>query len=445
MRYKILFPIFFWLVTHLYTGEEIRVELTTACTLSPIYIGALQATDTSFSPDYLQQLEAILTYDFHYNGTTKVCPRTEEKDKLLTAKSIDLVTGKALGIPYVLSWHVTRDKLFVTVRDLVRENARSFTDITLSGDLKRDRRHIHKLADSIYQMLFHQEGIAHSRILFAYQPKVGTDKEWISEIWECDWDGANARQVTFEQSYALTPVLLPPSATYSNDHFLYVSYKTGIPKIFIGSLAEKTGKPLVSLRGHQLLPCISLKRDKIAFISDVSGRSDLFLQPLNPQTGETGKPVQLYAFPRSTQSSPTFSPDGTKIVFASDKDGGVRLYLVPATPSTKRPEAVLLTKRNRENICPTWSPDGTKLAYSAKVNGVKQIWIYDFAKQEEIQLTAGLGNKENPAWAPNSKHIVFNSTDDNSTDLYIVNLNQPEAVKISRGAGRKHYPTWGNR
>jgi TolB protein len=105
----------------------------------------------------------------------------------------------------------------------------------------------------------------------------------------------------------------------------------------------------------------------------------------------------------------------------------------------------MISKQNRENSCPAWSPDGTKLAYSAKTNGIRQIWIYDFGKGEEWQLTSGSGHKENPAWAPDSRHIIFNSTDDHTSELYIVNLSQPEALKISRGTGKKHYPTWGSR
>lgn len=169
------------------------------------------------------------------------------------------------------------------------------------------------------------------------------------------------------------------------------------------------------------------------------------MQPFNPSTGEVGKPVQLYSYPRSTQASPTFSPDGSRLAFVSDKDGGTRIYTISTTPSETRGAALMISKQNRENSCPCWSPDGTKLAYSAKTGGNRQIWIYDFVSKEETQLTSGPGNKENPCWAPDSKHIVFNSTDAASSELYIVNLNQPEAIKISRGPGKKHYPVWGSR
>lgn len=421
-------------------NQEIRVHLPTQSTLQPIYLSKLQSRNALLDTSYLSALEAILSYDLNYNGSTKVCAFSAEKDELLAQK-------KNVGVPYAIKWHVEQKTLHVTLFEAHDGSLKSFPAIALSGNLNEDRRLVHKLADSIHKILFQKEGVAHSRILFAFQSKnsLADGRDWISEIWECDWDGANLRQITHEDSYCIHPVLLPHSSTYANDKFLYVSYKKGQSKIFIASLQDGVGKRLIDLRGNQLLPAISAHRDKMAFICDASGRTDLFLQPFQPATGEPGKPIQLYSFPRSTQASPTFSPDGSKIAFVSDKDSGQRIYLIPAIPSEKRPNAVMISKQNRENSCPAWSPDGTKLAYSAKTNGIRQIWIYDIEKGEEWQLTSGSSNKENPAWGSDSKHIVFNSTDGNSSELYIVNLNQPEAIKISRGPGKKHYPTWGPR
>jgi TolB protein len=318
--------------------------------------------------------------------------------------------------------------------------------VALTGALGQDRQKLHKLSDAIHKALFQEEGVAYSRILYSYQNKAAAGEEsWSSEIIECDWDGENPKTITREKSYCVTPVLIPKGEGLTQDLFLYVSYKTGQPKIFIASLGEGKGKKVVDIRGNQILPAISKKRDKLAFVCDASGRTDLFIQSIQPEIGRTGTPKQLFSYPRSTQASPTFSPDGSKVAFVSDKDGAARIYSISSEVSNKRPTAHLITKKSRESSCPSWSPDGTKLAYSAKTEGIRQIWIYDFVAEEERQLTSGPGNKENPCWAGNSLHLVFNSSDNNSSDLYVVNLNQPDAVKITKGQGKKHYPTWGPR
>lgn len=429
--------------------SEIQVHLQTESSLKPAYLGKLQTKSSAFDSAYHQTIENVLGYDLSYNGRTQLISRSNEKEERLSSleskTAFDLKFWKERGISYVIKWEIQGKKLVVQAASLEEGSFKTFKEVPLTGSIAKDRREIHKIADDLCETFFGVPGVASSSLLFSYQVKNSKSdgSEWISEVWECDWDGMNARQVTHEGSYCVTPVWMSKNSQHKDDRFLYVSYKLGQPKIYLSSLSEVRGRKLIDLPGNQLLPAVSAKRDQIAFICDVAGRSDLFIQKMDPLSGELSKPVQLYSYPRSTQASPTFHPDGSKLAFVSDKDGGIRIYLIPTTPSEKRANAVLISKQNRENSCPAWSPDGTKIAYSAKTNSIRQIWIYDFARDEEWQLTSGPTNKENPSWAPDSCHLVFNSTDGASSELYIVNLNQPESVKITKGPGKKHYPSWG--
>lgn len=433
----------------IHAAEEITVHLATTSPLESLYFGKL-TSDGSFDANYLDQLECVLLFDLTHNGSTKVAAYNDQKEQLLRKNDHKAIfqsqIWKELGVAHLVKGSITNKTLSVIVFSVQTGSLKQFEEIPLTGSLSKDRRQIHKVHDSIHKALFNVDGVASSRILYAAQIKQSpSSKEWISEIWACDADGANTHQLTKEGSYCVTPVFIPLSPKYANDRFLYVSYKMGQPKIFIASMGEGSGKRLIDLKGNQMLPAISRQRDKVAFICDAGGRTDLFLQSFHPESGEVGKPVQLFSFPRSTQASPTFSPDGAKIAFVSDKDGSPRIYIIPTTFTSKRPSPMLVSKQNNENSCPAWSADGKKLAYSAKTKGVRQIWIYDFESKEEQQLTDGPGNKENPSWALDSKHLVFNSTDGPASELYLVNLNQPEVIKISQGPGKKHYPTWGTR
>lgn len=428
----------FLMFAPLIAEEEIRVELSTEQKLTPFYLSKWQTSGT-LSATYVQQLRAILQFDLQHSGYLAPLATDQQIESAISASDpSSAFQAQNCGSAHHLIKGVVDDKkLNLFVFSTKSKSLKEFQNIQLSGDLGKDRRQIHKLSDAIIKLLFNAQGIASTRLLYSMQLNPN-DQKWRAEIWECDWDGANARQVTQEDSYSITPVFIP-----GKDSFLYVSYKNGLPKIYLSLQKSRTGKRLLDLRGNQLLPAVSPKRDKIAFICDATGRADLFVQSIDISGTMQGKPVQLFSLPGSTQGSPTFSADGSKVAFVSDKDGSARIYQIPATGGSKRAQPELITKANRENTCPSWSPDGTKLAYSAKTNGIRQIWIYDFATSEEKQLTSGPGNKENPVWAPDSLHIIFNSTDPSSSELYIVNLNQPEAVKISQGPGKKHYPTWG--
>lgn len=439
-------------VVGLQAEEEIRVELATQAQLSSLYLSNIEAQDPFFSKEYLKSLHKTIYFDLQHSGYSKVLEKDENLENILLQSQIhtsfQAEKWRKVGAVFVLKALVKEQKLDLFIFNVKTGSLKHFEGIPLTGDLPSDRVQMHKLADAVIKTIFGVEGIAHSHILFSVQAPQGDaqGRLWRSEIWQCDWDGDNQKQLTFEQSYSITPTFLSLDPKSESEKYLYVSYKSGQPKIYLSTLKSRMGKPILELRGNQLLPAVSKQGNLLAFISDAAGRPDLFIQQIEGNGQMMGKPKQLFSFPRATQASPTFSPDGSKIAFVSDKDGTPRIYILPVSlEQNKRAQPLLITKYNRENTCPNWSPDGKKIAYSAKTNDVRQIWIYDLATEEERQLTTGPGNKENPCWAANSLHLVFNSTDPDSSELYLVNLNQPEAVKITQGAGKKHYPTWGTR
>jgi len=439
MRFRFLF--YLLLCFQSLFAEEIRVYLSTTSLLQPLYLSKIQCSDESLSESYLAQLYSVLKFDLNYNGKTCVLATQPDREEVLRNHSFQQTLWKNWGVTYAICGQIHNQRLTLTCFSTHTGAVHHFPAAVLSGSLSKDRKILHRLSDAVFKTLFGIEGVASTQLLYSVKERKGD--RFISEIWCCDWDGANPRRLTYENNYSITPVSIPPSDQYANDKFLYVSYKMGQSKIFISSMSQKQGKRLIDLKGNQLLPAISRKRDKIAFVCDISAeRADLFVQQFHPQSGAIGKPIQLFSYPKSTQASPTFSPDGSKIAFVSDKDGSPRIYLIAVSHQEKKGSPLLITKKNGENSCPSWSPDGKKIAYSAKTKGIRQIWIYDFDTQEERQLTEGGGNKENPSWAPDSCHLVFNSTDGHTSELYLVNLSQPDVIKISSGPGVKHYPSW---
>lgn len=430
--------------------EKIVVLLNQEQKLTPLYIAKSDPSGSVFADGYLDQLEAVLAFDFNHNGRSKVIPHTSECDQIAAASPLSSVVAveqwQSQRVPYVLALSAAGGKVNIQLLSVNESRLKSFVGRTLTGDISIDRGQIHQLADAVHQTLFGVPGIAATHILYTVRSRVHKDAPWRSEIWECDYDGANQQQISHgENGYCISPIYLPPVAGNRSTGFFYVSYQNGQPKIYCAPL--KGGRPqrLTSLRGNQLMPTVAHQRDKVAFISDVTGNPDLFMQEFSAANGPIGKPRQIFTSPRATQGSPSFSPDGSKVVFVSDKDGSARIYLinVPAAHAPlKAINAKLISKANRESSAPCWSPDGTKLAYCARNGAERQIWIYDFKTDKEWQLTQGPGDKENPSWAPDSLHLTFNSTGSEGGKLFIVNLNQPEAWQISSGPGEKRFPCW---
>lgn len=446
---------FFFFTTHLLgkepvESEQIVVRLSTESQLLPIYLAHISDERGSLEAGYLSKLEGILDFDLNHNGMTYTIDQSTEKErlatKLITQDGISASAWRPFNVMYAVKVHIKDDKkVFVSMLSVNGNTLKSAEGITLTGDFAQDRRKMHQIADVIHKTLFGTDGIATTHVLYTVK-KRGDNKTWTSEIWESDYDGGNPHQVLHEAGYPITPSYIPPKAGYTSGNFFYVSYKSSQPKIYLASLkGGSESRRLMTLHGNQLTPAISRQRDQIAFISDATGNPDIFLQSFNADSGAIGKPRLIFTHKQATQGSPTFSPDGKKIAFVSNKDGSARIYMmnIPAPGvSLKDLKPQLLTKHNQESSAPNWSPDGTKIAYCAKIDGVRQIWVYDLERKEEKQLTQGAINKENPSWAPNSLNLMYNSSDVDSCELYLINLNQPSAVKITSGGGEKRFPNW---
>ena len=429
--------LFLLTVTTAILAEELIISLPTQTSLQPVYISEITTKKSSFPNEYRLALDQVLRFDFENNGRTRIETRMPKYESILAdidyQKAFYPKIWQELSVAYVIRAHIEGKDLHTSVYLPKTSIVKHFKTLHLSGKLDDDRRLIHRLSDGIFYDLFHTKGIASTRVLYTYQP---SHKTSISEIWECDYDGANSFPITHENVQSLTP-------TAVGSQFAFACYKSGQTKIFTNKRNHQSGTPFISLTGNQFHPTLGNRGEILAFTSDHQGRNDLYLQKLNRNMTTVGKHIQLYAYPRSVTASPSFSPDDQQLAFVSDQSGNPKIYLIDIPDKVlKRPEAQLLTTQHNSCVCPTWSPDGTKIAYSAKIDGIRQIWIYDVQSKSTKQLTTGFGHKENPTWAPNSQHLIYNTTDGDIYDLYLVHLHNPKPVKITKGTGLKHYPCW---
>jgi dipeptidyl aminopeptidase/acylaminoacyl peptidase len=155
----------------------------------------------------------------------------------------------------------------------------------------------------------------------------------------------------------------------------------------------------------------------IAFISNISGRNNLWLVP-----AEGGWPTQLTVSDQR-QTAPAWSPDGKWIAYMSDYDGDEQWDIFLVSPSTGQVVNLTNTREIAEES-PTWSPDGRYLAYMVKpkTSSVFEIDVYDTLMRETRHLTTGTAkNKMNvsPIWSRDGKWIVYTQQQAKGTDSNI--------------------------
>jgi TolB protein len=425
--------------------EGMVVPLVTGVQLLPVYVVHFKNRSQAYDDGYVRKLEKVLRFDLEQNGMTTVVTPDSHLENLANRSQLYADDWSKHRVKYVVTVDVTDDQIDPAIASVVGKWTKDSPAINIIGDLGHDRRQVHLVADMVHKALFGKESITRTKILYTVREKIQGERDWTCEIWEADYDGGNPRQVITDAGYCVTPQYAPPAPGMHPGSILFVSYQNGQPKIYMGSLKDGKARRFSYLRGNQLMPTLSYQRDQVAFISDVTGNPDLFIQPFDPEKGVEGKPRQIFAAPLASQGTPTFSPDGKRIAFVSNKGGSPRVYVTDIPHEGAKLKDIhpeLVTKFRRGCTAPAWSPDGRKLAYCARIKGVRQIFVYNFSTKQELQLTRGNMNAENPTWAPNSLHLIYNASKDPVSELYLINLNSPKAVKISSGKGEKRFPHW---
>src|ERR1700722_17247284 len=177
----------------------------------------------------------------------------------------------------------------------------------------------------------------------------------------------------------------------------------------------------------------------IAFISNMSGRNNLWLLPPRGRW-----PTQL-TVSHQRQPSPAWSPDGKWIAYQSDYDGDEQWDIFLVSPKTGKVVNLTQTREIAE-LNPTWSPDGRYLAYEVKprTSAAYEIDIYDTVMREVKHLTANTpqdkGNS-NPIWSKDGKFIVYTQEQAKGTDsnIFIADVATGTSTLLTPHEGEQRY------
>ena len=178
---------------------------------------------------------------------------------------------------------------------------------------------------------------------------------------------------------------------------------------------------------------------QIAFVSNISGRSNIWLVPTIG-----GWPTQL-TISDQRQTHPMWSPDGTWIAYISDHDGDEQWDIFLVSPKTGDVVNLTTSPESAEDE-PAWSPDGRQIAYitKPKTSSTFEIDLMDVATRHVRHLTKNTP-KELSNWRPifsrDGKFLVYTQAHAGGRDsnIFVLDLANGDSTNLTQHQGEHIY------
>lgn len=236
-------------------------------------------------------------------------------------------------------------------------------------------------------------------------------------------------------------------------------------------------KKLTSFEGLNVLPMWDAKGKGVYFVSDRSGKENIWYMTLNGDS----RARQITHFEEGRLIRPSISLDGNWITFERDfriwllnlKDqstapvdirlqtdeklrsrsshfipgsiGGLRIssdnkkmafsafgqifadLLEKGDKFKKSGEAfrVSSTEARHRQIC--WHTENDRIAYICDRTGYDEVYEYDFQTRKEVQLTSGKTDKFTPKYSPDGKWLAYGS---GKSEIYLMNLKSGKQTRF---------------
>ena len=292
------------------------------------------------------------------------------------------------------------------------------------------RTFAHQFADEIIGKLSGGlPGIATTQVAFV------SNRSGNKEIWAMDYDGQNQHQLTQLHTISLTPRWSPDASRIAFTCYAQPG-ASGVlsAQICIYSTAATRTISFPRFRGTNSSPSWSPDGSQLMFMSSMLGSPELFI------TDASGSRPKRLTFSNGANTSPSWNPKtGQQVAFVSDRGGIPQLFTmnIDGTNQSKidLPDMGYV-------IDPAWSPNGQLLAFSwRRPNGNYDLYIMELVTRQLVELTRDVGRNERPSWAPDGRHIVFESTRTGTRQIWSMLADGTEARQLTT-QGQNESPNW---
>ena len=128
---------------------------------------------------------------------------------------------------------------------------------------------------------------------------------------------------------------------------------------------------------------------------------------------------------------PQYSPDGKWIAFVSDRSGREEIYVAPSSDKADGAgEPQKITDHDTLKNSMSWSPNSKELAFTASDNKLRK---YSFDSKQTTELSESkFGNLNAPVWSPDGNWLAYSKSDETrNSDIYLLPSAGGEERKVT--------------
>jgi len=252
----------------------------------------------------------------------------------------------------------------------------------------------------------------------------------LAQLWACDRDGGNARQLTQTGERN-------SGARWSPD---------GTQIAFVSDRVSKSGLFVMSMSGGEARELTRHAQGISSLAWSPDGGQIAYVTTVDPDNVDETTPEADAAPPVRVTRRIDYKQDGRG--YLGDKRS--QIFVVDAqTGERKR-----VTTTLNDHSGPQWSPDGAKLAVAVSMmNGIhSQLALIDVASGAVEHITPEDGNVSTWSWSPEGQRILY--TGDTSmtwqSDIFVYDIASGETIRLTDdleclpvgGEGASAQPVW---
>ncbi len=246
-----------------------------------------------------------------------------------------------------------------------------------------------------------------------------------SEIWlRREGSPATYERVTDRKGRNAWPMWMP-----DGKQLYFMSDRAGTQNIWTVNPGGQPKQITKFTSGRVLWPSIGYDGKAVVF------EHDFKIWQLDTRSGEAfALPITLVGAPASpgvsrltlTQFSDLqLSPDARKIALVAHGE-------IFAASAREGGDAVRATNTWGPESQVSWAPDSSRVVYLSQRDALNHVYVYDFAKRVETQLTSGPAPDAGPRFSPDGKSVAF-VRDRDRKELRVVDVESKQDRVLASG------------